>query len=184
MKTTTCKPKTIDCTLGCPAQIRYEVPSEWTCDDNGIPQIDCTDWADVLMEIQPYQAGSGEKSSCSVEGIKVDIGYQFWYEPQDNLHLVTPNSKFKAPNFDASLLFGTKSIVKFMGCDWLVWDLKNWLNGCALPSKQCEDEPEDPCEKITMQTGMLVPYAECKKDVKPTEPEYCDEINSGWVKVY
>ena len=188
---TSIKPKSSvpTCAIGCPAEIRYELSADWDCTNNGMPDINCTDWVKVLLEVQPYQAGTGERSSCSVEGISVDIAYRFWFEPQDNYHLVTPNSSFATNTFDAALLGDAKSIVKWLGQEWLVWELQNWVGGCfndtreemGIPVSPCE-EPTSNCGIITIQTGLLVPYAACKKDTIPSEPEYCPD-DSGWVKV-
>ena len=184
-----------NCETGCPVELRYEVPNDWNCDNNGIPETECTDWVKVLMEVQTYQSGTGEMSSCDVNGINVNIAYKFWYEPQllqnGNFHLTTPNSLFKSDTFDASLL-KSKTLIKYLGQEYLVWDLKNWIGGCYDDTREamgeeihsCE-EPTSYCGLITLQEGMLVPYKDCKRDTLPSEPEQCIGTDSSddWVKV-
>ena len=187
---TSVKPQPVvpTCTIGCPAEIRYELASEADCSNTGMPDINCTDWVKVLIEIQPFESMKGENSSCSVEGINVDIVHRFWFEPQNNYHLITPNSKFISSTFDAQLLGNAKCIVRWLGTEWLVWDLKNWISGCyndtreemGIPVQVCE-EPVSNCGLISLQTGVLVPYAACKKDTIPADPEYLE--SDGWSRV-
>ena len=184
LTSTKCKTDKALCSFGCPVTLRYITPDELTCENLGYPEVTCTDPESVMMEIQPYQAGAGEMSSCEVNGITVDIKFKFWYEP-DPLHLVTPNSKFVSNGFNAADIFGTKAIVHYLGCDFIVWDLMNWTGGCFNhETSDCEPVADD-CGKITLQSGVLIPFAECfgNKDTTPKDEDYFIEDVTQWERV-
>lgn len=172
-------PSDLVCEFGCNVEFKRILVDHIPCELN--PTVNCTDPQILRMEIQPSQ--DGENVSCDVNGITVIAEYQFWYEPNGGVHLTTPKSKFLTNTFDSAPFFGGWSVITWLGCEFIVTELKNNTGACG-----------GPCNEIVCQSGMLVPYKDCiqrrdtteipDQDLDITNPDDWQPVMDGdaWTK--